>query len=148
MKPQIDFLVEYDDQSLLAELRRVAAITGSDTVTKADLKKFGRVDPSTIIRHFGTLRHALVRAGLKSRRFLKPTDEELLAIILDLWQQVLQKEGHTPRRENLKEYGFTVSHDTIERRFGSWPERGRSSHRRRARFSVPSRMRARLARCV
>ncbi len=120
MKPQIDFLVEYDDQSLLAELRRVAAITGSDTVTKADLKRLGRVNPSTIIRHFGTLRHALVRAGLKSRRFLKPTDGELLAIIVDLWPQVLQKEGHTPRREDLKAYGFAVSHDTITRRFGSW----------------------------
>lgn len=35
----IDFLVEYDDESLLAELRRIAQVTGSDTVTKADLKR-------------------------------------------------------------------------------------------------------------
>lgn len=117
-KPVIDFLVEYDDESLLDELRRVAAVTGSGTVSKADLKKFGRVNPSTINRHFGTLHHALIRAGLKGGRFMKAADEELLAIIVSLWQQVLQKEGRTPHKNDLRAYGFAVSPDTITRRFG------------------------------
>jgi hypothetical protein len=47
---EIDFLTEYDDQSLVAELRRIAGITGSGTVTKADLKKYGRVSHATIVR--------------------------------------------------------------------------------------------------
>jgi len=115
----IDFLTEYD-ASLLAELRRVATATGSDTVTKADLKRIGRVSHSAVVRHFGSLRHALHLAGLKSTRFMKATDEELIAIIIDLWQQVLKKEGCTPQQKDLKEYGFPVSNDTTNRRFGSW----------------------------
>ncbi len=59
-------------------------------------------------------------AGLKSERFTKATDEELLAIIINLWQQVLEKEGRTPQKDDLKAYGFPVSDDTISRRFGSW----------------------------
>ena len=117
---EIDFLTEYDDASLLAELRRVATATGSDTVTKADLKRIGRVSHSAVVRHFGSLRHALHLAGLKSTRFMKATDEELIAIIIDLWQQVLKKEGRTPQQKDLKEYGFSVSNDTMNRRFGSW----------------------------
>jgi hypothetical protein len=119
-KPEIDFLVEYDDQSMLAELRRVAEATNSDTVTKADLKRIGRVSHSTIVRRFGTLRHALDLASLKSERFMKATDEELLTILISLWQQVLEKEGRTPQKDDLKTYGFQVSGDTITRRFGSW----------------------------
>jgi hypothetical protein len=119
-KPEIDFLVEYDDQSMLAELRRIAEATDSNTVTKADLKRIGRVSHSAIVRRFGTLRHALDLAGLKSERFMKATDEELLAIIINLWQQVLEKEGRTPQKDDLKAYGFPVSGDTITRRFGSW----------------------------
>jgi hypothetical protein len=119
-KPQIDFLLEYDKKSILEELRRVAAATGSGTVAKTDLKKLGRVSGSTVVRHFGTLRHALNEAGLKSARFMKATDEELLAIIIDLWQKILEKEGRTPQQDDLKTHGFAVSHDTIQRRFGSW----------------------------
>ncbi|MBM4124880.1 MAG: hypothetical protein FJ246_08020, partial [Nitrospira sp.] len=119
-KPEIDFLVEYDDQSILAELRRIAKATGSYTVTKADLRRFGRVCHSTVVRRFGSLRQALGLAGLKSGRFMKATDEELLTIIINLWQRVLEKEGRTPQKNDLRAYGFPVSNDTISRRFGSW----------------------------
>ena len=119
-KPLIDFLVEYDDESLLAELRRVAEITQSGTVTKADLREFGRVSHSAVVRRFGSLRHALSLAGLKSTRFMKATDEELLRFVVDLWQQVLEKEGRTPQKDDLKAHGFPVSDYTVTRRFGSW----------------------------
>jgi hypothetical protein len=119
-KPEIDFLVEYDDESILAELRRIAKAMGSDTVTKADLRRLGRVSHSAVVRRFGSLRQALALAGLKSGRFMKATDEELLAIVINLWQQVLEKEGRTPQKDDLRAYGFPVSDDTITRRFGSW----------------------------
>jgi hypothetical protein len=119
-KPEIDFLVEHDDQSILAELRRVAKTTASDTVTKADLKRIGRVSHSAVVRRFGSLRQALNRAGLKAGRFMKATDDELLAIIISLWQHVLEKEGRTPQKDDLRAYGFPESDDTITRRFGSW----------------------------
>jgi HNH endonuclease/Homing endonuclease associated repeat len=119
-RPEIDFLVEYDDKSMLAELRRVADLKGADTVTKADLKSVGRVSHSALVRRFGSLRHALVLAGLKSTRFMKATDEELLSILIDLWQRTLEAEGRTPLRDDLTKYGFPLSSDTITRRFGTW----------------------------
>lgn len=119
-RPEIDFLVEYDDQSLLAELRRIAEARGSATVTKSDIKSIGRVSYSAVVRRFGSLRHALSLAGLKCERFMKSTDEELIGIIISLWQQVLEKEGRTPQKDDLGKYGFPVSDDTITRRFGGW----------------------------
>lgn len=117
---QIDFLTEYDDEALLAELRRIAKVTGSNSVTKSQIKRFGRVSHSAIARRFGSLRQALQLAGLEVQRFMKATDEELLAILVELWQQVLEKEGRTPQQKDLKAYGFPVSNDTINRRFGTW----------------------------
>ena len=118
--PQIDFLVEYDDQSLLAELRRVSKVTGSMTVTKADINRLGRVSYSAVVKRFGSLRQACSLAGLNSSRFMKATDDELLTILLELWQKVLEKDGRTPQKDDLRKFGFTVSDDTISRRFGSW----------------------------
>ena len=119
-KPEIDFLANYDDESLLAELRRIATVKGSNTVTKEDIKTLGRMSHSVICRHFGSLRQALNCAGLTSYRFMKGTDEELLAVLIDLWQRVLEKEGRRPQGDDLKNYGFSVSDDTIKRRFGGW----------------------------
>jgi len=117
---EIDFLLEYDENSMLAELRRIAQATGSGTVTKADFKRIGRVSYSAIVKRFGSLRHALSLAGLRSTRFMKATDEELLEILVDLWRQTLEKEGRTPQQRDLATYGFPLSSDTITRRFGGW----------------------------
>jgi HNH endonuclease/Homing endonuclease associated repeat len=117
---EIDFLTEYDDASLLAELRRIAKVTGSSVVTKSHIKGVGRVSYSLLARRFGSLRRACQLAGLASTRFTKATDEELLVHLVNLWQQVLEKEGRTPERRDLKAYGFPVSSDTITRRFGTW----------------------------
>jgi len=105
---------------LLAELRRITQVTRSDTVTKADLNRVGCVSHSAIDRRFGSLRHALSLAGLRSTRFMKATDEELLGFLVDLWRQTLEKEGRTPQQRDLAAYGFPLSSDTITRRFGGW----------------------------
>ena len=117
---EIDFLTEYDDESLLAELRRIAKVTGSSTITKAQINSIGRVSHSALWRRFGSLRRACELAGLKTQSFMKATDDELLTQVVNLWQQVLEKEGRTPQRRDLKTYGFPVSGDTIARRFGTW----------------------------
>src|ERR1700688_1107700 len=107
---EMDFLANYD-ASLLAELQRIANVTGSDTVTKKDLSRAGRVSHSAIVRHFGSLRRPLHLAGLKSTRFTKATDEELISILIELWQKVLEKEGRSPRQDDLGRYGFPLSND-------------------------------------
>jgi hypothetical protein len=79
---EIDFLTDYDNASVLAELQRIAKVTNSETVTKADIKRVGRVSHSVVVRRFGSLRRALQLAGLRATRFIKPTDGELIAIII------------------------------------------------------------------
>jgi hypothetical protein len=68
------------------------------TVTKADLKKYGRVSHATIVRRFGSLRRGLGRAGLKTGRFMKATDDELLAILISLWQQVIERGANSAKK--------------------------------------------------
>jgi len=111
----IDFLAEYDDSSIISELKRIASLHNADTLTKAQIESEGRVSYALVVKRFGSLRKAL-----QPQRFMKATDEELLACIVDLWQQVLEKEGRTPLRKDLETYKSPVSGDTIIRRFGSW----------------------------
>mgnify|MGYP000853283036 CR=1 FL=1 len=116
----IDFLETYDNDSVLSELKRIASSCGQDTVTKSDIERVGRVSYSLVVKRFGSLRQALQLAGLVPQRFMNATDEELLEILVDLWEQVLEKEGRTPQRKDLKAYNVPVSGDTYIRRFGTW----------------------------
>lgn len=116
----IDFLPDYDDASLLAELKRLAQMRDSETVTKADIDAHGRISYQLIVKRFGSLRQALQRAHLTPTRFMKATDDELLAIIVELWEKTLEDEGRTPQRKDLRTYRMPVSGDTIIRRFGTW----------------------------
>jgi len=67
-----------------------------------------------------SLRQALQMADLRPTRFVKGTDDELLAVIVQLWERTLAREGRTPQRRDLKTYQMPVSGDTIIRRFGTW----------------------------
>jgi len=51
---------------------------------------------------------------------MKATDDELSAILVELWTQTLEKYGRSPYRTELRVFGFPVSGDTYIRRFGSW----------------------------
>ncbi len=116
----INVLETYDDESILSELKRIASAGGQDTVTKADIERAGHVSYSLVRKRLGSLRRALQLAGLVPQRFMNATDEALLEMLIDLWEQVLEKEGRTPQRNDLKSYNFPVSGDTYARRFGTW----------------------------
>jgi histone H3/H4 len=110
-----------EDNELLDELHRLATLTGKQTVTRQDIEENGRISYYTIIiNRFGSLRQALEKASLKTNKFTKSTEEELLRILVELWEQTLEKEGRRPYESDLKIYGCAVSHDTIVQRFGSW----------------------------
>lgn len=95
MKKQLDRLPDYSEQGIITELRRIVKQLNKDTVSKSDLKKFGRVSYQTILRKFpGGLSSALGKAGLKYKedhRF--QPDEVLLKELQRVWEAVLQKEG-------------------------------------------------------
>lgn len=116
----IDFLEAYDDESLLAELRRLSKLSPDASVSKRQIESSGRISYSTVVKRFGSLRKALELAGLTPARYTKATDTELLSAIIELWERVLEAEGRTPQRKDLATYGYPFSGDTVVRRFGSW----------------------------
>ena len=72
-RPEIDFLAEYDDESLLAELRRIAEATGSGTVTKSDIKRIGRVSHLAVVNRFGSLQ-TLTSTGSRPVEHQRPSN--------------------------------------------------------------------------
>lgn len=117
---QIDFLESYDNSSIIPELKRIASVTGKSTVTKNDIESYGRLSYEVINKRFSSLRKALEAAGLTSQRYTKSTNDELLSLLIELWEQTLKSEGRRPYRADLRKYNFPVSGDTYIRRFGSW----------------------------
>ena len=53
MEYKTDRLSDLSDESLIAELQRVAKRLGKNTVTREDLNQYGKVSPDTIHRRFG-----------------------------------------------------------------------------------------------
>lgn len=120
MPYEIDFLGAYDAESLVAELKRIASVTGKPTVTMADIKSVGRVSFGTVAHRFGSLRAANEAAGLTPGAVRRWTDEELLDAMLTLWDTTLREEGRRPRGIDAKRYGLPVISKTIRERFGTW----------------------------
>ena len=133
----IDFLVDYDNASILAELKRLADVRGADTVTRADIDEKGRISYWLVVKRFGSLRQALQMAHLTPTRFMKATDDELLAILVELWEMTLEKMGRTPQKTDLKTFRMPVCADTVVRRFGTWRKALLAAHASVAQDSLP-----------
>lgn len=120
MKFEIDFLDSYTSESIIGELQRVAKLLGRQTVMAKDLDRYGRVKYHMVVNHFGSLRKGLEAAGLRSTRFSKASDEELLAVVADLWKKTLQDSGRRPRADELTKYGCKAGPALVIKRFGTW----------------------------
>ena len=87
--------IEYEDASVLVEMRRVAALVVSPVLSQREFRRHAKVSPSYVRRRFGSWRQALEKAGIgdrysgrtvsaKMQRKLavRMTDNELLKEIL------------------------------------------------------------------
>jgi hypothetical protein len=64
---ELETLTEYDDQSLIAEHRRVATIIPHGKPKRSEFDRLSKVHSSTLHHRFGTWRKALIVAGLGER---------------------------------------------------------------------------------
>lgn len=64
---ELNRLLDYDEQSILAELRRVASLITTPNITGRAFDRLSKVDSSTIRKRFGGWRIALEKAGLGHR---------------------------------------------------------------------------------
>src|SRR6266404_3880970 len=69
---ELDRLLSYDDEALLAELRRVAVLVASTFLTKRTFDQHSKVHSSTVRERFGSWEQALLKAGLEGRSAQTP----------------------------------------------------------------------------
>jgi hypothetical protein len=112
-------LSEYDDASLIAELKRVASIVPGGKLTRSDFDKLAKVHSSTLHVRFHTWRKALIAAGLVER-FDDSTEAWTREEIVGALQTVAQTLGrnHVTKHELAKQTG--ISDRPIRRLFGSY----------------------------
>jgi hypothetical protein len=108
------------DAELFADLRRVAAKLGTQTVTVSAYDRLGHFNASTISKRFGSWLKALEAAGLHTRPSQRKNipKEELLDNLREIWVTLARQ----PRYEETKAPLSRFSAGTYERCFGSWNE--------------------------
>ena len=116
---EISFLDDRSDESLLNEVRRVAARYSGSNLTLSEFAKLSsKVSGQTLRKRFGTWGNALERAGLANlyaapRRF---TDEQCFENLANVWTHL----GRCPKFLELKEPPSVISPDTYDSRWGTW----------------------------
>lgn len=109
--------VPVTDAQLIEDLKRVAALIGSDTVSQPQYSLHGRYDMRNLSRRLGGWNAALSAAGLGPTSYqAEYPDERLFANILVLWQHF----GRQPRRAELALAPSEISQSPYQRRFRSW----------------------------
>jgi 5-methylcytosine-specific restriction endonuclease McrA len=119
-KPEIDFLVEFTQEELIAELQRIQNLIGNKSITKDDIEKYGRASRSVYYAKFGSFTKALLAAGLKPSRRCGTTNEELLNALMGVWLKTVELNGRRPFRTDLKRFDIPFSPDVYTSRVGSW----------------------------
>jgi hypothetical protein len=104
------------DQELLADMRCAAQLAGTDVLSQRLYTEFGRYDPTTASRRFGSWNKAVVAAGLQIANEINISDERLFENIILLWEHY----GRQPRRAELASLPSRISWGAYRRRFASW----------------------------
>lgn len=119
-------LPNYEDHTLLAEVRRVAKLVSDQHLTENSFDQVGKCSSSVVRRRFGSWQKALVAAGIperfsgavggRGRKRQAFTDDELVDELRRVGRQLA---GQPLIIEAFKPLG-RMNPETIRRRFGSW----------------------------
>ena len=121
---EINFLEEYTDEALLAELRRIAALLPSgQRLTQATYGKLsGRASRVTFLRRFGGWKQALEKAGLDHLHGGYPqltsqlADGECFENLASVWTHY----GRPPQYREMFCAPSTIQGKTYVTRWGTW----------------------------
>lgn len=130
MKFVLDRLIEYSNEEIIKEVRRVADLVISPSLTWSELKDHGfKVGNTTIRRRFGGLKEVLEQAGLGHRYSGQPVTKKMREQrSRQMADDQIIEEMHRIRIENKKETltvsdiknSDRISVESIRSRFGSW----------------------------
>ncbi len=107
-----------DNDAILAELRRVAASLGVETLRVEDLQRAdSEIAPTVVRRRFGSWPAGLRAAGLSlSKHGNRYTDEEFFENLLAVWTYY----GRAPRYAEMDRPPSRISAGGYFKRFGTW----------------------------
>ncbi len=109
--------IDIPREELVADLQRVAALLGRNTVMTSDYRTRGKFSTSTLTREFGSWAKALTAAGLQPTGWKpKATDDELLSNMAAVWEHL----GRQPKQNDFRAPISRFSHATYGSRYGSW----------------------------
>src|ERR1700734_3201650 len=105
---ELETLTNYDDQSLIKELKRVAALIPDSKLGSTEYDRLGKVHSTTLRRRFGTWLQVLSAAGLE-RLFDESQEPWSREKIIKGLQSIAQRTGRksVTRRELSKDDGPT-----------------------------------------
>ena len=123
-------LLSYDDDALVAEIRRAVGLLPAGPVTRGAFNRVSRVSSSTLVRRFGGWQQALERAGLSDRYFGRHVSAKMRQQhtrtlsdddLLDELRHVAEVLGtHTVTMAEFNRTSPRANSAGIKRRFGSW----------------------------
>jgi 5-methylcytosine-specific restriction endonuclease McrA len=104
------------NEDILSDIRRASEMVGTRIVSQRLYSEFGRYDPTTVSRRFGSWNKAVLAAGLEIANEINISDERLFTNLMLLWEHY----GRQPRRAELARPPSQVSWGAYRRRFSSW----------------------------
>ena len=116
---ELERLSNYDDQSLINELKRVAELVSSDKLSRSDFNRLSKVHASTLHNRFGNWRKALAAAGLEDR-FDDRTDMWSRDEIIGQLQAIARSTGKAYVTLNELGTQIGITQRPIRRIFGSY----------------------------
>ena len=104
-------------EELIADLKRVAALTSGASVSHRSYSSTGTFSSDTIVRQFGSWNEALNAAGLEIKIRKDISKEELFENLANIWQAI----GRQPVFRDVEKSSLSkFSKGTYVERFGSW----------------------------
>ncbi len=114
---EMDRLVSYDDESILEEMRRVAALLPPGPITRQAFNDAAHMSEGTLRRRFGGWQAALDRAGL-SERFSRPgADVSADDVIADLQRIAALLGRKRLTLDDVREHGHQATERSISLHF-------------------------------
>jgi len=105
-------------QDCVADIKRVAALLGSDCITAEDYKIYGNFSLPLISKRVGSWKSAIEKAGLSLSLHYNNyiTNDELFENLEQLWERL----GRQPAKKDFFKPLSRYSYSTYPRRFGSY----------------------------
>ena len=115
-----NFKYDFSDEDVVIDLKRVAEITGTETLTETltarEYNSHGRYYSTILIRRYGTWNNILELAGMKANLNRNFSDEQMFEEIERIWVVLGRQPTTTDIKKGISKYFL----NSYARRFGGW----------------------------